>query len=115
MDVRAKMVKYREQKHLSLDDMADICGVSRTILGMVENGDVTHPILVERIRSGYKLKKLESEELLPENRRLHGPNYDPDKYIMPDLKKIIARSPEEDEYEKYVKRNRLDRKAGRWE
>lgn len=64
--------------------MSKIAHVSPLLLGMVENGAVTHPIIVERIRKAYKLTEIESYELLPVHRRPNSPEYDPDKYKPPE-------------------------------
>ena len=81
MTVREKMVTFREKMHADLDTMASKCGTSRILLGMVENGEVTHPEIVKRIQKQYKLTDIEAEELLPINRRPHHPEYDPDRYV----------------------------------
>ena len=47
---------------------------------MVEDGAVTHPKIVERIRKAYKLTELEAEELMPLHRRPNGGDYDPTRY-----------------------------------
>ena len=63
------------------DTISRKIGVSSGLIGMVENGDVTHPIIVEKLKAFFKLTDEEAEELLPKNRRTHDPEYDPDKYV----------------------------------
>lgn len=82
MDVREKMRKWREEFGITLEMISKRCGVSVHLLGMVEDGEVTHPDLVKKIQDAYGLTDLESEELMPENHRPHSPNYDPDKYVI---------------------------------
>lgn len=81
MTVREKMVYIRERRGLSKKQMAGYCGVSETLLGMVEGWAVTHPNAVRRIQVAYGLNNLEAEELLPMNRRPHGGDYDPDRFV----------------------------------
>lgn len=81
MTTREKMKEYRKKNRIDLDSMAYICEMSKGLLGMVENGEVTHPIFVRNIQSAYELTDDEAEELLPINRRPHHPEYDPDKYV----------------------------------
>ena len=80
-DVRKKMRDYRKSLGLSKKEMAKRCGISEVLLGMVENCDVTNPGIVARIQEQYKLTDLEAEDLLPINRRPHGGDYDPDRYV----------------------------------
>lgn len=82
MNVREKMIKFREEHLLTIKDMADRCGVSNDIIGMVEKGEVTHPLLVAKIAEAYGLTDLEAEELMPKCRRQHDPEYNPTKYVI---------------------------------
>ena len=77
------MIKFRTDNNLSYEFISQKTYVSPTLIKMVENGQVTHPDIVESLRRFYKLTKLEAEELLPKNRRKHDPEYDPDKYVIP--------------------------------
>lgn len=102
MNVREKMIKFREDHLLTIKDMSDRCGISNDIIGMVEKGDVTHPFLVAKIAEAYGLTDLEAEELMPKNRRPHDPEYDPDKYVFePGLH--ISVKEKTDVYDAYVK------------
>lgn len=105
---REKMVEFREKYGLSIRQMAEICGTSSDILGMVEKGDVTHPKIVERIRKGYKLTDLEAEELLPINRRPHGGDYDPDRYVTEIDPTMTAIIPKQSVIDAYIMEHRTD-------
>ena len=84
MEVRQKMIDYRNEHYISLEKMAKISRVPIVVLSHVEeDGWVTHPNFVKRIKRYYKLTDEEAETLLPENRRQSSPNYDPDKYVHP--------------------------------
>ena len=86
LNVREKMKKYREKHYITLQKMSRKTNVTVSILRIVEEGGVTHPNFVARIKAGYKLTELEAEQLLPECRRPHSPNYDPDRYVYkPDI------------------------------
>lgn len=79
-EVREAMKNYRQWKRFSLEDMADICGISETLLQIIEDGGVTHPKIAERIKKAYKLTDIQAEQLVPEIHRPSSPNYNPDKY-----------------------------------
>lgn len=83
MDARSKMIEYREKRKLSFYDLSDKCGVSAGLISMIERGHVTHPNIVKKLKKLYSLTDIEAEELLPENRRKHGNDYDPDRYVSP--------------------------------
>ena len=83
MNARERMKNYRCSFGLTIEEMAQCCGISGALLAMIEDGDVTHPNIVHKIQKVYNLSDLEAEELLPENRRPHGGKYDPDKYVLP--------------------------------
>lgn len=85
MTVRDKMREFRKERQLTLRIMSDRSGVSETLLGMVENGNVTHPKIVKQIQDAYQLSDLEAEELMPKNYRPRGGDYDPDRYKPPEL------------------------------
>ena len=82
MTAREKMIKFREDRQLDYKMLSDICGVGHDIIGMVEHGDVTHPLIVKKLQELYSLTDLEAEELLPKCRRPHDPEYEPDKYVV---------------------------------
>lgn len=77
MDVRTYMINYRNDQQISLKTMANKLDISETLLAIVENGGVTVPGIAKRIGKLYKLTELQTEELMPECMRTHGPNYDP--------------------------------------
>lgn len=79
--VREKMIQFRQKRGYTRKEMAYLCDTSSDIIGMIENGDVTHPKIAERIGEVYGLSKEEIYELMPENRRPGSPEYDPDKYV----------------------------------
>lgn len=83
MTAREKMKKLRNDRNISLKRMSEWTDVSVGLLNSVENGAVTHPKIVERIRAGYCLTEEEAEELLPKNHRKSDPGYDPDKFKAP--------------------------------
>ena len=80
MTAREKMKAYREKNGYSVERMSRKSGASTVLLRMVENGNVTHPKIAEKIGKAYKLDKEDIYELMPENYR-PGENYDPDKYV----------------------------------
>lgn len=84
MTVREKIVRAREEGDWTIKDAADACGISQGLMRMIEEGEVTHPIVAQRIRYLYDLTELEAEELMPECRRVHTATYEPDKYVEPD-------------------------------
>lgn len=80
MTTREKMIDWRNKSGITIKQLSLNTGVSQTLLGMVEAGHVTHPLIVKKIKRAYRLTDLEAEELLPKCRRKHGSNYDPDMY-----------------------------------
>lgn len=84
MAQRTDLIEMRKKRGLNIYEMADICGVSVTVLAYVEDGEVTHPKIVKKIQRGYGLTDDQAELLLPINRRPHGGQYDPDKFVVPD-------------------------------
>lgn len=105
---REKMVEFREKYGLSIQQMANICGTSTDILGMVEKGEVTHPKIVERIRKGYKLTDLEAEELLPIHRRPHGGDYEPDRYVVEFDPTMTTIMPKQSLIDAYIMEHKAD-------
>ena len=81
MTVREKMMDFRRNFGLSRKDMAVLSCCSEGLLAGVERGDVTHPIIAHRIGEAYGLTEIETEELMPLCKRIHGGNYEPDKYV----------------------------------
>lgn len=77
------MKKWRVDRQLSYKQVSELCGVRQVLIAMVENGEVTHPIIVEKLKKLYSLTDAEAEELLPKNRRPNDPEYEPDKYVVP--------------------------------
>lgn len=98
MTVREKMIDIRTRNGLSLTQLSKACGVSELLLGMVEGGNVTHPLIVSKIQKAYGLSDEEAEELMPENHRKSSDNYEPDKYVvhLGDGSKIVCRPIEND-------------------
>lgn len=82
MDTRSKMLQFRKDHHLSIRDISDRIYVSSDLIGMVEKGEVTHPLIVQKLASAYGLSNLEAEQLMPKNHRPHDPEYDPLKYVV---------------------------------
>lgn len=82
MAPRKYMIEFRQKHDIDLQTMARVCGVSQTLISMLEADDkaVTHPLFVERIGKKYRLTKAQIEGMLPENYRKSSPNYDPDRY-----------------------------------
>lgn len=87
MTTREKMVKFRESKGLDIRDMAYRCRIGPTLMEILEEGGVTTPKLVPQIAEQYGLTELEAEDLMPEHMRPHGPDYDPDRYVIQDYPK----------------------------
>lgn len=81
MTVREKMVEWRRSYGLTRKEMAVLADCSEGLLTGVERGDVTHPSIAHRIGMAYRLTELETEELMPRCRRIHGGDYDPDRYV----------------------------------
>ena len=84
LNVREKMIKWREKNKVSIKDLSLQSGVSTDLLGMVERGHVTHPAIAKKIGRVYGLNEKETWELMPENHRPNSPRYDPDMYKEPE-------------------------------
>jgi hypothetical protein len=82
--------------------MARKCKISSGLLREVEDGWVTHPNIVIRIQRAYKLNDIDAESLLPMNRRMHGGDYEPDRYLMPCDIHELKILPRQEEIEKYI-------------
>jgi transcriptional regulator with XRE-family HTH domain len=74
------MEEYRKQKKITLEDMSRLTGVSSGLLGLIEGGYVTHPMIAKKVQSGYELTDEETEMLMPEIHRTTSERYDPNKY-----------------------------------
>ena len=92
--VRQKMVRRREHGGITIQQMAKKCRISEGLMRMIEEGEVTHPVIAQRIARRYRLTELEAEELMPLNRRPHGGDYDPDRYA-------VLRRPMRDDHKNY--------------
>lgn len=119
MTAREKMKQFREMFRPSFRELSRRCGVSEVLLKMVENGEVTHPLIVSKIQKFYELTDEEAEELLPENHRPHSPKYDPDKYVAPvdiNYAKCIPRTDEAEkfDYERKYRRELQQTKRSRY-
>ena len=79
MDIRERMVAFRKIRGIEVYKVAEELGISSYLLDVIENGGVTHPNIVERIRRFYGFTQEEVEVLMPENRRPSSPNYDLNK------------------------------------
>ncbi|WP_458459295.1 helix-turn-helix domain-containing protein [Pseudobutyrivibrio sp.] len=115
------MQNYRQRSGLSYKDISRKCGVSDHLIEGIEEGYilVTHPNIVKKLDSVYQFTEKQFEELLPENRRPSSPNYDPDKYVQPILKKrgiTIPKRPnkQRDEYAEYMHDLKKRWKYGDW-
>lgn len=84
MAAREYMVEFREKRGIDLQRMARVCGVSTTLLAMLEGCDeeVTHPRIAERIGKKYKLTQAQIEGMKPKNYRKNNPEYNPDRYVI---------------------------------
>lgn len=102
MTTREKMIKWRESKKLSFNDISKLIGISGKLIAMIESGEVTHPKIVEKIKGFYGFSDNEVEELLPKNRRPSDPNYDPDKYVINISKLQAITMPKQDTIDKYL-------------
>lgn len=96
------MIKYRTDHNLSYDFISQKTGVSIRLITMVEDGEVTHPLIAESLRNFYKLTKIQTEELLPKNRREHDPEYEPDKYVIHVNKGVDKIMPKQTLIERYM-------------
>lgn len=79
--MRDYMIAYRKSKELSIEKMAEKCGISEILLRKLEGDDtcVTHPNIVRRVAKQYELTQEQRIGMLPPNHR-PGPDYDPDRY-----------------------------------
>ena len=89
-DVRLKIVEFREKMQLSVTQLAHMVDISTGLMQMIEEGEVTAPGIALRIGKVVGLTELETEELMPVNRRPHHPDYDPSKYVIPDTIKTYS-------------------------
>lgn len=108
MTTAQKMVDYRNAHNVTQEQMAWKANVPFKIIEILESGGVTHPNIVKRIAKAYELTEDEAEELLPENRRPHHPDYDPNKYVMPIDPNMVSVMPKQDVIERYVTEHNQD-------
>lgn len=80
--VRTKMVKIRTDAGITVRDMARMIGIGSHLLEMIELGWVTHPKIARKIGAKYRLTPIETEALMPMCRRLHGGDYEPNRYVV---------------------------------
>ena len=86
---RQGMILHRKLKNISQSEMAEKIGISTTLLSMIESGEYTTPGIAQRIAKAYGLDESSWgyltddpwEYLVPINRRPHGDDYDPDRYV----------------------------------
>ncbi len=98
-----KMVRFREERKITIALMARRIDVPACILGIVENGGVTHPNFVEKIKAGYRLTDEEAEMLLPECRRPSSPKYDPNHFVYEPPQSFTMRTlPTREEIDEYL-------------
>lgn len=107
MSAAEKITEFRKSKQIDLYRLGRICGVGGPVLAILEDGGVTHPNIVKKVQSFFKLTDEEAELILPKNRRPHDPEYDPDKFVDPrdiyNRERIPTKIPEYDiEYASYV-------------
>lgn len=79
--VRLKMVKIRTDAGITVHNMAKMIGMGAHLLEMIELGWVTHPKIAKKIGAIYKLTPIETEALMPVCRRVHGGDYEPNRYV----------------------------------
>lgn len=104
MTTREKMINYRKENNLSLISLSLASGVSVHLLELVENGNVTHPSIAEKIRKAYKLTRKDAEDLMPKNQRKSSDEFEPDKYRLPDdYKKVKPIHKKVSEIDAYLK------------
>lgn len=86
------MKSWRKRNKVTLEQLSSESGVSRDLIGMVENGEVTHPNIAKKIARVYGLSEIESYELMPDIHRPNSPNYDPKRYVeeVPDSRTSVA-------------------------
>lgn len=89
MTTREKMIALREENGLTPKQMGEKCGVSEVLIKMVEHGEVTHPLIAKKLQKVYKLTNEEMKELIPKIHREGDPEYEPDKYVPPEIKAPI--------------------------
>ena len=109
MNARDKMVVWRDKRKASYESIAQKCGISIALLKMIEEGAVTHPLIVERIQKVYGLTDSEAEELLPINRQPNNPEYNPDKYVVLIDPRAMKVMPKQSVVEQYVTEANTDR------
>lgn len=81
--LRKYMLDFRDRNHITRKKMAKKCGISETLLAIIERGGVTTPKLAHNVAKAYRIKGIMAEYLVPEHMRPHGPDYEPDRYVEP--------------------------------
>lgn len=81
--VRTKIKEYREKRWFTREQFGKQVGISKYLVGMIEEGDVTHPKIAQRIAEVVGLTDLETEFLMPIIHRSHGEDYEPNRYVHP--------------------------------
>lgn len=67
---RKKMTKYREAEGKTIEQMAEACLCSPSLLRAIEyEGFVTHPNIAARIAAAYKMDLVGYNDLVPEEHR----------------------------------------------
>lgn len=103
MTTREKMVALREENGLTPKQMGEKCGVSEVLIKMVEHGEVTHPLIAKKLQKVYKLTNEETMELIPKIHRKGDPEYEPDKFVVPERKApVTPMALKKDIFEVYV-------------
>lgn len=81
MNAIDKIRTWQDREQLDNFQAAKRIGISESLFFRVIHGYTTHPNIAKKIADICGLSELEAEELMPENRRLHGVHYEPDKYV----------------------------------
>lgn len=69
--MREWMIRLREAKYLSDGDAAQLCGISRKLLWILEDEDgITHPRIADRIAHLYGMDVEQRNELCDERHAL---------------------------------------------
>lgn len=105
MTVREKMIDYRNEHYITLTKMARRLRISEELLDIIERGGVTHPNIVERIKTEYGFTEAEANELLPTIRRPGHPDYDPERFVVEINPNMLGVMPRQDDIERYVTEN----------
>ena len=79
---REFMIEFREKYCLTIQDMAKMSRVPKSLLELMEASDTDfiHPNMAKRIGKAYKLNREQIEGLMPEHHRKSSPNYNPNLF-----------------------------------